>query len=44
MGVLDGRVAIVLLLCSAEPTTLTGRITYSQELPAELGGPAPARG
>ena len=25
-----------LLLCSAEPRTLTGRITYSQELLAEL--------
>ena len=32
-----------LLLCSAEPKTLTGRITYSQELLAELGGGAPAR-
>jgi NAD(P)-dependent dehydrogenase (short-subunit alcohol dehydrogenase family) len=29
-----------LLLCSAEPKTLTGRITYSQELLAELGGAA----
>ena len=25
-----------LLLCSAEPRTLTGRVTYSQELLAEL--------
>jgi citronellol/citronellal dehydrogenase len=29
-----------LLLCSAEPKTLTGRIAYSQELLAELGGAA----
>jgi citronellol/citronellal dehydrogenase len=31
-----------LLLCSAEPKTLTGRIAYSQELLAELRGTAPA--
>jgi len=30
-----------LLLCSAEPKTLTGRITRSQELLAALGGAAP---
>jgi citronellol/citronellal dehydrogenase len=33
-----------LLLCSAEPKTLTGRIVRSRELLAELGGAAPARG
>ena len=33
-----------LLLCSAEPKTLTGRITYSQQLLTELGGAAPASG
>jgi NAD(P)-dependent dehydrogenase (short-subunit alcohol dehydrogenase family) len=32
-----------LMLCSAEPKTLTGRITYSQDLLAELGVTAPAR-
>ena len=31
--------AAALRLCSAEPQTLTGRITYSQELLAELGVP-----
>jgi len=33
-----------LLLCSAEPKTLTGRIAYSQELLAELGVAAPTVG
>jgi NAD(P)-dependent dehydrogenase (short-subunit alcohol dehydrogenase family) len=33
-----------LMLCSAEPKALTGRITYSQDLLAELGVSAPARG
>ena len=32
-----------LLLCSAEPKALTGRITYSQDLLAELGVSVPAR-
>jgi citronellol/citronellal dehydrogenase len=32
-----------LLLCSAEPKALTGRIAYSQDLLAELGVSAPAR-
>ena len=32
-----------LALCSADPRTLTGRIAYSQDLLAELGGAAPAR-
>jgi NAD(P)-dependent dehydrogenase (short-subunit alcohol dehydrogenase family) len=32
-----------LMLCSAEPKALTGRIVYSQELLAELGVPQPAR-
>jgi NAD(P)-dependent dehydrogenase (short-subunit alcohol dehydrogenase family) len=31
-----------LLLCSAEPRTLTGRVTYSQDLLAELRGTAPS--
>ncbi len=30
-----------LMLCHAEPTTMTGRIAYSQELLAELGVPLP---
>jgi citronellol/citronellal dehydrogenase len=29
-----------LMLCSAEPKSMTGRIAYSQELLAELGPPA----
>jgi citronellol/citronellal dehydrogenase len=33
--------AAALALCSAEPQTMTGRITYSQELLAELGVPVP---
>src|SRR5262245_22186875 len=33
--------AAALALCHADPKTLTGRITYSQELLAELGVPAP---
>jgi citronellol/citronellal dehydrogenase len=33
-----------LLLCSAEPKTLTGRIVRSQDLLAELRGASPARG
>jgi citronellol/citronellal dehydrogenase len=33
-----------LLLCSAEPKALTGRIAYSQQLLAELRGTAPAPG
>ena len=32
-----------LRLCSSEPRTLTGRITYSQDLLAELGVAAPVR-
>jgi hypothetical protein len=32
-----------LMLCSAEPKALTGRITYSQDLLAELGVSVPAR-
>jgi citronellol/citronellal dehydrogenase len=32
-----------LMLCRAEPTALTGRIAYSQDLLAELGVSAPAR-
>ena len=32
-----------LMLCSADPKALTGRIVYSQELLAELGVPQPAR-
>lgn len=32
-----------LLLCSAEPKALTGRVTYSQDMLAELGVSAPAR-
>ena len=31
-----------LQLCSAEPHALTGRITYSQDLLAELNVPQPA--
>jgi citronellol/citronellal dehydrogenase len=31
-----------LMLCSADPRTLTGRIAYSQELLTELGVPVPA--
>jgi NAD(P)-dependent dehydrogenase (short-subunit alcohol dehydrogenase family) len=31
-----------LLLCSAEPRTLTGRVAYSQDLLAELRGAAPS--
>ena len=31
------------MLCSADPKTLTGRIAYSQDLLAELGGTRPAR-
>jgi NAD(P)-dependent dehydrogenase (short-subunit alcohol dehydrogenase family) len=30
-----------LMLCHRDPTTLTGRVTYSQDLLAELGIPAP---
>ncbi len=33
--------AAALALCSAEPRTLTGRITYSADLLAELGLPVP---
>jgi citronellol/citronellal dehydrogenase len=33
-----------LLLCSGDPKALTGRIAYSQQLIAELGGTLPARG
>jgi len=33
--------AAALALCHADPKTLTGRITYSQELLAELGLPVP---
>jgi citronellol/citronellal dehydrogenase len=33
-----------LMLCSADPRSLTGRITYSQDLLAELGVRAPAAG
>jgi NAD(P)-dependent dehydrogenase (short-subunit alcohol dehydrogenase family) len=33
-----------LLLCSGDPRVLTGRIAYSQQLIAELGGTIPARG
>lgn len=33
-----------LLLCSRDPKALTGKITYSQQLIAELGGTIPARG
>ena len=33
-----------LLLCSGDPKVLTGRIAYSQQLIAELGGTIPARG
>src|SRR6202012_3538842 len=32
-----------LMLCSAEPRTLTGRITYSQDLLAELNVAIPAQ-
>jgi citronellol/citronellal dehydrogenase len=32
-----------LMLCSAEPKVLTGRVTYSQDLLAELGVSIPAR-
>jgi citronellol/citronellal dehydrogenase len=32
-----------LALCSGDQRTLTGRITYSRDLLAELGGAAPAR-
>jgi len=32
-----------LLLCSGDPTVLTGRIAYSRQLIAELGGTVPAR-
>ncbi len=32
-----------LLLCSAEPRTLTGRVAYSQDLLAELARPRSAR-
>lgn len=32
-----------LLLCSRDPKTLTGKVTYSQQLIAELGGTIPAR-
>jgi citronellol/citronellal dehydrogenase len=34
--------AAALALCSRDPHSLTGRITYSQDLLAELGVPAPA--
>jgi citronellol/citronellal dehydrogenase len=30
-----------LMLCHRDPTSLTGRVTYSQDLLAELGVPAP---
>src|SRR5690348_2883431 len=33
--------AAALALCSGEPQTMTGRVTYSQELLAELGLPVP---
>ena len=33
--------AAALALCSADPPTMTGRVTYSQELLAELGMPQP---
>jgi citronellol/citronellal dehydrogenase len=33
-----------LLLCSGDPKALTGRIAYSQQLIAELGGTIPAHG
>jgi hypothetical protein len=33
-----------LMLCHREPRTLTGRITYSQDLLAELGVPVPQAG
>jgi hypothetical protein len=33
-----------LLLCSGDPKTLTGRITYSQDLLTELRGAAGAAG
>ena len=33
-----------LLLCSGDPAVLTGRIAYSQQLIAELGGTSTARG
>jgi len=32
------------LLCSRDPKTVTGKIAYSQQLIAELGGTIPARG
>jgi hypothetical protein len=32
-----------LILCTAEPKTLTGQITYSQQLLAEAGVTAPTR-
>jgi citronellol/citronellal dehydrogenase len=31
-----------LMLCSAEPRTLTGRVAYSQDLLAELRGTTPS--
>jgi hypothetical protein len=34
--------AAALLLCSRDPRTLTGRITYSQDLLAEFGIARPA--
>jgi citronellol/citronellal dehydrogenase len=33
-----------LILCHRDPRGLTGRITYSQDLLAELGVPAPTAG
>jgi citronellol/citronellal dehydrogenase len=36
--------AAALMLCRQDPQTLTGRITYSQELLAELGVPVPQAG
>ena len=30
-----------LMLCHRDPQSLTGRVTYSQELLAELGVPVP---
>ena len=33
--------AAALMLCHRDPQSLTGRVTYSQELLAELGVPVP---
>jgi hypothetical protein len=44
MGALDGKVAIVTGASRGIGAEIAGRIAYSQQLIAELGGTIPARG